>query len=164
MVFDKIRSIKDYAGYWAQIEASISRRDKPFPDDSPKAIQGRKRSAEKSIWEMGRIYFPDYVRDVEAGFHSRWENLARITDEPVLVEALRGTGKSTFFSFLDPIHVPISRPAPSNNSHAAKTTKRSRASSSAWKGTAKMLLIPSSMITNLMLIGQEATRMPQNGS
>ena len=113
---------------------------------------------------MGRIYFPDYVRDVAAGFHSRWENLARITDEPVLVKALRGTGKSTFFSFLDPIHVPIPRPAPPNNSHAAKTAKRSRASPRAWKGTAKMLLIPSSMITSSISTGQEATRMQQNGS
>jgi len=104
VIFDKIKSVKDYAQYWPQIEASISRRDKPFKDDSPKAMGARKKSADNSIWKMAELYFPDYVRDEAAGFHSRWEAISRTWDEPVLVEAFRGAGKSTFFTFLDPIH------------------------------------------------------------
>ena len=104
MIFDKIKSIKDYAYYWSQVESYIAQRDHPFKDNSEKAIRKRKTAAEKSIWAMAPIYFPDYVHDKGASFHPRWGKISRITNEPILIEAFRGAGKSTFFSFLDPVH------------------------------------------------------------
>ena len=104
MIFDKIKSIKDYAHYWSEVEAYITQRDYPFGDNSKEATERRKTAAQKSIWGMARIYFPDYVLSSPASFHSRWERISRITNEPILIEAFRGAGKSTFFTFLDPVH------------------------------------------------------------
>jgi len=41
MIFDKIKSLKDYAHYWPQVEAYITRRDYPFEDNSEKSIEWR---------------------------------------------------------------------------------------------------------------------------
>ena len=104
MIYDKIKSLKDFDRYAPQVAASISQRDKPFSDSSESAIAARKSAARNSIWEMARLYFPEYVCDDPAAFHPRWEHISRTTGEPVLIEAFRGAGKSTFFTFLDPIH------------------------------------------------------------
>jgi len=104
MIFDKIKRIKDYETYWLELETSISQRDRPFEDASAEAVKSRKIQAKQSIWRMAELYFPDYIRHTAADFHSRWEKISKTTDEPVLVEAFRGAGKSTFFSFLDPVH------------------------------------------------------------
>lgn len=104
MIFDKIKTLKDFDRYAPAVAASISQRDKPFGDSSDRAVASRKSAAEQSIWRMAALYFPDYVRDDPAAFHSRWENISCTTGEPVLVEAFRGAGKSTFFTFLDPVH------------------------------------------------------------
>ena len=112
MIFDQIKSPKDFDRLWAQVETDISGRDDPFEDTSDAAKEARKKCRRKSIWEMARIYFPDYVRNSSAGFHARWEKISRTIDEPVLVEAFRGAGKSTFFTFLDPVHAILFRIAP----------------------------------------------------
>ena len=69
----------------------------------PKA--GGRRGA-SSVWEFGRTYFPNYPPAEAAGFHKEWENIRLIPNEPVLLMAFRGRGKSTSFSLLAPIHSP----------------------------------------------------------
>ena len=64
----------------------------------------RRRMAKDSIDFFGRTYLPHYMGKPNAGFHRKWEKIARIQREPVLIEAFREAGKSTFFTFLDVIH------------------------------------------------------------
>ncbi|MDR2393825.1 MAG: hypothetical protein LBD93_06700, partial [Treponema sp.] len=64
----------------------------------------RKKRCEHSIAEFSRTYFPEYVPAASAKFHGEWEKIRLIENEPVLLMAFRGCGKSTFFTLLDPIH------------------------------------------------------------
>jgi hypothetical protein len=46
----------------------------------------------------------DYIPVDFAKFHAAWEKIRLIENEPVLLESFRESGKSTFFTLLDPIH------------------------------------------------------------
>ncbi|MDR1587295.1 MAG: phage terminase large subunit [Treponema sp.] len=99
----EIRTLKQLEAAWNELKEEILSRPL-FIDNSDKAKADRKKRCENSIAEFGRTYFPDYVPAEFARFHREWEKVRRMENEPVLLEAFRGSGKSTFFTFLDPIH------------------------------------------------------------
>jgi len=99
----EIRTAKQLEAAWNVLREEILSRPL-FVDNSPKAQAERKKRCENNIEEFARVYFPDYVRKESAKFHKEWEKIRRINNEPILLQAFRGSGKSTFFTLLDPIH------------------------------------------------------------
>jgi predicted phage terminase large subunit-like protein len=99
----EIKTLKQLEAAWNELREEISARA-PFLDNSEGAKEERKRRCADSVLEFGRTYFPEYASAEYAKFHREWEKIRRIEREPVLVEAFRGSGKSTFFTLLDPIH------------------------------------------------------------
>jgi hypothetical protein len=75
-----------------------------FPENSENVKRERKAKCENSVLEFAGVYFPDYVPCQFAKFHKEWEKIRTIEKEPVLVEAFRVSGKSTYFTLLDPVH------------------------------------------------------------
>ncbi|MDR2510231.1 MAG: hypothetical protein LBC77_06265 [Spirochaetaceae bacterium] len=99
----EIKTLKQLELAWNELKEEILSRPL-FLDNSEKAKAERKKKCEKSVLEFARVYFPDYVPANYAAFHKEWEKIRVIENEPVLVEAFRGAGKSTYFTLLDPIH------------------------------------------------------------
>ena len=99
----EIKTIKQMEAAWNELREEILSRPL-FIDNSPKAKTERKKLCENNIDEFSKAYFPEYVRNESAKFHKEWEKIRLITNEPVLLQAFRGSGKSTFFTLLDPIH------------------------------------------------------------
>jgi len=98
----EIRTAKQLESAWNELREEILSRPL-FLDNSPKAKAERKKRGEKSIEEFARTYFPEYVKKESAKFHKEWEKIRQIENEPILLKAFRGSGKSTFFTLLDPI-------------------------------------------------------------
>lgn len=99
----EIRTAKQLEIAWSELREEILSRPL-FLDNSEKAKQERKKKCANNIAEFARTYFPDYVPAESAKFHKDWEKIRNETNEPVLLQAFRGSGKSTFFTLLDPIH------------------------------------------------------------
>jgi predicted phage terminase large subunit-like protein len=99
----EIRTLKQLETAWNELKDEILSRPL-FLDNTEKAKAARKKKSGGSVWEFARTYFPDYVPSAPAKFHGDWEKIRTIEKEPVMVEAFRGSGKSTFFTLLDPIH------------------------------------------------------------
>jgi predicted phage terminase large subunit-like protein len=99
----EIKTLKQLETAWNELKEEILSRPL-FPDNSEKAKAERKKRCENSVFEFARVYFPDYVPNEFAKFHKEWETARRTENEPVLLMAFRGSGKSTFFTLLDPIH------------------------------------------------------------
>jgi predicted phage terminase large subunit-like protein len=99
----EIRNVKQLEAAWNELKQEILSRPL-FVNNTPGDKQDRKKRCENSIEEFARTYFPDYVSKASAKFHREWEKIRHITNEPVLLQAFRGSGKSTFFTLLDPIH------------------------------------------------------------
>jgi len=99
----EIRTLKQLETAWNELKEEILSRPL-FLDNSAKAKEERKKRCEGSVLEFGRTYFPDYVPAEYSKIHKDWEKVRVIENEPVLLEAFRGCGKSTYFSLLDPIH------------------------------------------------------------
>jgi hypothetical protein len=100
-MINEIRSLRQLEKAWNELKEEILSRPL-FPDNSDKAKEARKKRGEDSVWEFARLYFPDYVSAEPAKFHKKWDAIRLEESEPVLVEAFRGSGKSTFFTLLDP--------------------------------------------------------------
>jgi predicted phage terminase large subunit-like protein len=96
-------TVKQLETAWNELKEEILSRPL-FLDNSEKAKAERKKRCESSIEEFARTYFPEYVRKESAKFHREWEKIRLIESEPVLLQAFRGSGKSTFFTLLDPVH------------------------------------------------------------
>ena len=99
----EIKTLKQLEAAWNELKEEILSRPL-FLDNSEKAKTERKKKCENSVLEFARVYFPDYVTAEYAKFHREWEKIRLIEKEPVLLMAFRGSGKSTFFTLLDPIH------------------------------------------------------------
>jgi predicted phage terminase large subunit-like protein len=99
----EIKTLKQFEAAWNELREEILSRPL-FPDNSEKAKRERRAKCETSVLEFACIYFPDYVPCEFATFHKAWEKIRTIEKEPVLVEAFRGSGKSTYFTLLDPVH------------------------------------------------------------
>ena len=99
----EIKTLSQLEKAWGELREEILSRPL-FLDNSEKEKAARRKKCEGSVMEFARAYFPDYVPNEFAAFHKRWEKIRLIEKEPVLVEAARGFGKSTFFTLLDPIH------------------------------------------------------------
>jgi predicted phage terminase large subunit-like protein len=99
----EIRTLKQLETAWNELKVEILSRPL-FLDNGEKAKAERKARCEQSVWEFAQTYFPDYVPAESASFHKEWEKIRHIENEPVLLMAFRGCGKSTYFSLLDPIH------------------------------------------------------------
>jgi predicted phage terminase large subunit-like protein len=98
-----IKNLRQLESAWNELREEVMSRPL-FPDTSDAAKAERKKRCENSIAEFGRTYFPEYVSAESARFHREWEKIRLTEREPVLLEAFRGSGKSTFFTLLDPIH------------------------------------------------------------
>ena len=98
-----IRTLKQLETAWNELKEEILSRPL-FLDNSPQAKIDRKKKCENNIDDFSRTYFPEYVRKESAKFHKEWEKIRLIENEPVLLQAFRGSGKSTFFTLLDPVH------------------------------------------------------------
>jgi len=101
MNLTKVKSRKEFQKKWESFAVEISER--PMFDGKLSKEERKKRAA-ADPWEMAKIYFPEYVRSEAAPFHSKWPKISSIENQPVLVEAFRGAGKSSFFTFLDAVH------------------------------------------------------------
>jgi hypothetical protein len=99
----RIRSIAQLEREWDIFKSEISSR-KSFPDNSEEAKKARREQGRVDILFFAKTYFPEYFSEDWASFHKKWPNIAEICEEPVLVAAMRGAGKSTFFAFLKHIH------------------------------------------------------------
>jgi predicted phage terminase large subunit-like protein len=98
-----IKTAKQLESAWSELREEILSRPL-FLDNSEKAKQDRKKRCENSVSEFARTYFPDYVPTDFSKFHREWEKIRNEINEPVQLQAFRGSGKSTFFTLLDPIH------------------------------------------------------------
>jgi predicted phage terminase large subunit-like protein len=99
----EIKTLKQLEAAWNELKEEICSRSL-FLDNSEKAKTERKKRCEQSVAEFARTYFPDYVPVDFSKFHAEWEKIRLTQNEPVLLMAFRGCGKSTFFTLLDPIH------------------------------------------------------------
>jgi predicted phage terminase large subunit-like protein len=100
---DEIKTLRQFESAWGKIKEEIESRPL-FLDNSAKAKNERKEKCRDSIAEFARTYFPEYVTADFSKFHGEWEKIRHIQAEPVLLQAFRGSGKSTFFTLLDPVH------------------------------------------------------------
>lgn len=98
-----IRTLKQLESAWNELKEEILSRPL-FLDNSSKAKEERKKRGENNVLEFARTYFPDYVTSDFAPFHKKWEKIRLEEKEPILLEAFRGSGKSTYFTLLDPVH------------------------------------------------------------
>lgn len=96
----KIKTLAQFEKHWQKLKTEIISRP-IFDDTSEKAKEERRKKALKDKWAFAEIYFPEYVRDKRADFHDEWEKISNIKNEPVMIIAARGFGKSTFFTFID---------------------------------------------------------------
>jgi hypothetical protein len=99
----EIKTLRQLETAWNELREEILSRPL-FLENSEKAKAERKKKSAGSVWEFAKTYFPDYVPSGPAKFHGEWEKIRLMEREPVMVEAFRGSGKSTFFTLLDPIH------------------------------------------------------------
>jgi hypothetical protein len=99
----EMKTLKQLEAAWGELKEEILSRPL-FLDNSEKAKKERWAWCENSVLEFAKVYFPDYVPSRYAKFHREWEAARRIENEPVLVMAFRGSGKSTYFTLLDPVH------------------------------------------------------------
>jgi predicted phage terminase large subunit-like protein len=99
----QIRTLRELEKAWGELREEILTRPL-FLDNSPKAREERRKKCENNVLEFAKTYFPDYVPSEFAKFHKEWEKIRNIEKEPVLLMAFRGSGKSTYFTLLDPIH------------------------------------------------------------
>ncbi|MDR3356481.1 MAG: hypothetical protein LBO04_04755 [Spirochaetaceae bacterium] len=99
----EIKTLKQLETAWNELKDEILSRPL-FSDNSPEAKAERKKKCENNVLEFAKTYFPDYVPAEFAAFHKKWEKIRLEEKEPVLLEAFRGSGKSTYFTLLDPVH------------------------------------------------------------
>lgn len=98
-----IKTARELEKEWNKLKEEILSRPL-FVDNSEKAKEERKKKCADSVWEFAQLYFPEYVSSEGAKFHKGWEKIRLTEKEPILLQAFRGSGKSTFFTLLDPIH------------------------------------------------------------
>jgi len=99
----EVKTLAQLEKAWNELRDEILSRPL-FIDNSDAAKAERKKRCSKSVLEFARTYFPDYVPNEYSKFHKEWEKIRLLERDPVLLEAFRGSGKSTFFTLLDPIY------------------------------------------------------------
>lgn len=99
----KIKTIKQFEDAFSKLVDEISSRE-IFLDNTESAKKERIEKSRKDILYFGKTYFTEYFRDKSPSFQKEWKKIKDIKNEPVLVMASRGFGKSTFFTFLDIVY------------------------------------------------------------
>jgi len=99
----RIKTLAQLERAWDLFRSEIEER-KAFADNTSEAKTARREQGKTDILFFAKTYFPEYFSQEWAPFHRQWPKIAAIRNEPVLVTAMRGAGKTTFFSFLKPIH------------------------------------------------------------
>lgn len=99
----RIKTLQQFEKQWLKLKTEIISRPS-FEDVSEKAKADRRKKGEKDIWTFAGIYFPEYIKSQKASFHKEWDKIRRIKNEPVMIIAARGFGKSTFFTFLSKLY------------------------------------------------------------
>jgi len=100
----KIRTLPQFEKAWDIFKDQILSRNIDDFDTSTNAKNERINKSKKDFDYFKRIYFPEYFNDDPAPFHKEWNKIREIKNELVLVEASRGFGKSTDFTFVDIIY------------------------------------------------------------
>lgn len=104
MNFEKIKTLREFEKNWDLFAQEIQNRDLSSFSNKPEDKEKRISLSKTSVIEFGKIYFPEYFSDESAPFHKEWDALTSKENELFMVEASRGFGKSTFFTFVDIIH------------------------------------------------------------
>jgi hypothetical protein len=99
----RIKTLAQLERAWNLFRSEIEER-KAFADNSVEAKNKRREHGKTDILFFAKTYFPEYFSKEWASFHKQWPKIALIKNEPILVTAMRGAGKTTFFAFLKPIH------------------------------------------------------------
>jgi predicted phage terminase large subunit-like protein len=99
----KIKTFAQFEKEYRRLKSEILSRP-AFDDNSTEAKKERLEKSKNDKWFFARTYFPEYVCDKNAPFHSEWEKISNIKNEPVMIITARGFGKSTFFTFIDLLH------------------------------------------------------------
>lgn len=90
---------------WADdLRAWIVESVSPFKDDTPEKQEKRKKRAAWDKLYFMKTYLPHYFGVAFGDFHSEWGDLGDLRDDAAFVGAPREHGKSTFYTFGDPIH------------------------------------------------------------
>lgn len=88
---------------WKKLKNNILSRTH-FTENSEEAKANRREKSKNDILYFAKTYFPEYYRFEMAKFHHDWVSIREKRKEISLVEAFRGSGKSTFFTFIDVIY------------------------------------------------------------
>lgn len=99
----RIKTYRDLEKAWDVLENEISSQ-KAFEINTEEAKKERRDKARNDEMYFAKTYFPEYFESEWAPFHYEWPVLARKKENPQLIVAMRGGGKSTFFNFLDTIY------------------------------------------------------------
>ncbi|OHD27474.1 MAG: hypothetical protein A2Y38_09205 [Spirochaetes bacterium GWB1_59_5] len=99
----RIKTVSQLEREWELFKTEIQSRH-AFTDNGPEAKEARRERGRDDILYFGKTYFAEYFDAEWASFHKSWPTIGLIKDEPTLVAALRGAGKSTFFGFLRIVH------------------------------------------------------------
>jgi len=90
---------------WAEDLADwIQENVSPFEGDTPEKQKERIDRAKRDKLFFMKTYLPHYFFKPFGEFHEEWAGLGDLRNECAFVAAPREFGKSTFFSFGDPIH------------------------------------------------------------
>lgn len=100
-----MKAIKTVVEFEKQFEKLIKRltQKKGFCKEELDKKESRIRIAKRGVWSFAKIYLEDYVSKSKAPFHREFEKIRKLKNEVVLLQAFRGAGKSTYFSFLEPL-------------------------------------------------------------
>jgi predicted phage terminase large subunit-like protein len=83
-----------------------------FEDRSEKARQARMQRAKKDWLYFGKTYLPHYFYDQWAPFHPKMVEAAQIQEQPVVIGAMAGAGKTSLITVLGALHAVLFRTAP----------------------------------------------------
>lgn len=102
MSFHGITTAKQLEKEWDKLKDSIFQ----IGDFSQNKEEKEKRleKAKKSFKYFRKTYLERYFFDDEADFHKEWDDIRYLDNEPILIEAMRGSGKSTYWTFADVIY------------------------------------------------------------
>ncbi|MCP3923006.1 MAG: hypothetical protein GY714_10510 [Desulfobacterales bacterium] len=95
---------KGYTDWADQLKNWITTSVSPFEDDTKEKKEAR---IDRARWDklfFMETYLPHYFSKPFGEFHDEWAEIGDIEDDCALVACPREHGKSTFFTFGDPLH------------------------------------------------------------
>ncbi len=96
-------SEQDYDKWADRLTQWVTNSVSPFPKDTAKKMQARKKKASHDLRTFCEIYLPHYFSTPFGDFHSEWEDFCHLRNQAAFLAAPREHGKSTFFTFAVPL-------------------------------------------------------------